>query len=586
MTVFIVGAAAGFFRARFDARVLRDDHAQTSFKQAFNLATCGSTSLSALPERSLTALFPEPADYRLPVRDTVARRFGSMAEYCRGENAPYMNNENGLMLLAYVSFALRPGSSLAQVQDVFQVLRWLCIAVFVYACSRIGCSVWTASTAAALAGAILTDQAQGYLAYSTYIWFVPLVLLNVGYYTVCLRRASRPRNCAVVMLVGGTIAALTYDIRSTFVLIAGAIACVFGCVVRAGFTGARGRAGFFAACSVAIIAFATGFFLIQGLWLGSMLPAQNATNYSYHAIAHPLVLGLAVPASDLSTREGIEWVDSAGPVLARRVDPTVSYLDPRYERTLFTYYGRLWRRYPGEMLSIYREKARLAGVSIIQSFHSYGYISKVFELPLAPFAPLKDGAALTLGLTAVAAILGARAVLRRSAPAFFAATLTMVPAMLQMESTLIVPSFALKLHSVSLFCLAFLPVLACEAIVAGAGRVRARADQPASVLEPRTRSIDQTSNATLGFWSDVVIGGVASLFMSGIIALVIGAAATVSEVLGLAAAGGLIYAAARRKTAAEPSLLLCAVAVVVCAIGVFAAGGSAGAQRLLLLNLH
>src|SRR5262249_14275562 len=75
---------------------------------------------------------------------------------------------------------------------------------------------------------------------------------------------------------------------------------------------------------------------------------------------HPVVLSLAVPPNALSQREGIRWSDPVGLEIARRVDPTVEYLDHKYERALRTYYASLWRKYPREMRDIYLAKWRLA----------------------------------------------------------------------------------------------------------------------------------------------------------------------------------------------------------------------------------
>jgi hypothetical protein len=83
---------------------------------------------------------------------------------------------------------------------------------------------------------------------------------------------------------------------------------------------------------------------------------QSINNYTYHAVAHPLVLSLGISPSDLTAREGITWNDSIGASLAQKIDPSVSYLSKDYEKALFSYYAKLWIYFPREMFDIYKNK--------------------------------------------------------------------------------------------------------------------------------------------------------------------------------------------------------------------------------------
>jgi hypothetical protein len=122
----------------------------------------------------------------------------------------------------------------------------------------------------------------------------------------------------------------------------------------------------------------------------------NVPNYTYHTFAHSLVIGLAVPENSLSRREGIEWNDEVGMKLARRAMPEVTYLGPSYERALLRYYGRLWRRHPGEMARVYFLKLRSAGTEV---FLSAARVGTQFGIPPGPAEWLHR---VTNGLTLVA----------------------------------------------------------------------------------------------------------------------------------------------------------------------------------------
>src|SRR5262249_44260309 len=84
--------------------------------------------------------------------------------------------------------------------------------------------------------------------------------------------------------------------------------------------------------------------------------AGRAGNYWYHPIAHPIVLGLALPETPFSHREGIRWDDSVGLELARRMIPEATYLGPLYEKGLWRYYFHLWKEFPRDVLGVYAAK--------------------------------------------------------------------------------------------------------------------------------------------------------------------------------------------------------------------------------------
>ena len=71
----------------------------------------------------------------------------------------------------------------------------------------------------------------------------------------------------------------------------------------------------------------------------------------------------------------------------RKVDPSVQYLGPGYERALFTYYFRLWRNRPTEMASIYRRKLAVTRQNAEEFLSSTGS---------GLFWPRKDGRWLTV----------------------------------------------------------------------------------------------------------------------------------------------------------------------------------------------
>ena len=109
--------------------------------------------------------------------------------------------------------------------------------------------------------------------------------------------------------------------------------------------------------AMAAAMFVAGFFAFQYVAITRHLPRDlDAT--ARHTIFHSVVIGLGVPESDLSRREGLTWSDRAAYAAALRTDPKTGYLTRSYETALFNYYSGLWSQYPGDMMHVYWAKAQ------------------------------------------------------------------------------------------------------------------------------------------------------------------------------------------------------------------------------------
>src|SRR5262249_7398834 len=138
--------------------------------------------------------------------------------------------------------------------------------------------------------------------------------------------------------------------------------------------------------------FAVGFTVFQYVAIAQRLPAASKANYSYHAIAHPLVLSLALPPSPLSRSEGIAWNDEVALGLARREDPAATYLGPTYERALLRYYTGLWRREPRAMAGVYLGKFETAGKDMFDRMSTGEFrVPTLIAIALRPLAWVPNG---------------------------------------------------------------------------------------------------------------------------------------------------------------------------------------------------
>jgi hypothetical protein len=521
---------------------IADGHALLSLRQAFNQAYCGSTTISDDPTKSFRQLLREPSNQTNPIRDVVVRRAGTISQYCSEESQPFMNNENGLMLLVHAALTVRPLASTADLERMFRFVRWVWIGLFVAVCLRLGSSVPLAAAATVLAAAILADQAKERGQLSLYSWLLPVVLLNIAYYAWAISRPSTVRAVTFVAAGGGALTALTYSIRSTYLAVAVAMALMYVAVALT--TVLRGesiRKRLLVTC-VVVTSMLAGFSAFDRLLLRPKLPKRYAQNYSYHAIAHPLVLAVALPPNDLSRREGIEWNDARGLVLARRIDPAVTFLDGGYEQALFTYYKYLWHEYPSEMRQVYRQKARIAGAAMIEAFQHLPYSSSTFALPMLPYTGVSDGAVLTAGFGVAAVIAFVLALVTTSVSLFIVAALAMTVVLLQIEATVILPHFYILYQAVPLFCLGLASLLTFEAAIAWSSRRPTETDDVSAL---RSRWLTSTQRGLLGESAAVMLSLVVA---SWTVASVAGSIRSMQPALVTASSGVIIYLIARTRS--------------------------------------
>src|SRR4051812_19499566 len=113
-------------------------------------------------------------------------------------------------------------------------------------------------------------------------------------------------------------------------------------------------------------------------------------------------MGVSVPSTAFSEREGVKWDDNVGYAPAKRIDPALSYLGPGYEAALRTYYFGLWREHPSEMLRIYRLKIHELGgtlAALVDTFFQVPRLTRAFAIVIP------RGFAWFLGVLAIALLM-------------------------------------------------------------------------------------------------------------------------------------------------------------------------------------
>jgi hypothetical protein len=374
-------------------------HALLSFSMAASRADCPDRRLRMpfyvrVEEAAASGLLAQLFDIR--ILDLPSRLDETAPKLCAQDVGSVTNNENTLMLLMQVALTMWPNATLSQLADVLLWMKVAALLFFVTVLARIGVPVLAVFGSLLLALVILRASNRG-VEFTLYPFLMPALVSYVGA-VVLVSQQRTPLLCALSYIALGLVCGVLMNLRSSYIPV------WFGLVVLAGllqWRTLRGRVTGAIACAVLFF----GSAIVVHNSIVNSAASNSNFNYSHHPIGHPLLLGLAVPENPFAASEGIVWSDAAGIGIARRIDPTVEYLDQKYDRALITYYFKLWREHPREMMKIYRLKVEQAGLNAFPSFLDDKMSGTLLTRFYAPIRTLRSGSAL------VAILLGAFGVL-------------------------------------------------------------------------------------------------------------------------------------------------------------------------------
>lgn len=436
--LFVLLVADG--RALFQPAPFPNDlHANMSLALALSERYCGRQGVLNSQHLIGQAISGNDALLSRDFPSLIQSQAGSLQQYCAGLDYPFLNNENSLLLVMRAGLFLSPHPSPARLGQFLTVVRLLLVVGFAYVLLRVG-SGWPFAIFSSLAICRVLVRLHPF-EYSMYAFFIPLLVGMAAFYAISLtplKSKSIAWQCAF-SAGAGFLTAFCANMRSSHLPVYVAMFLVFaGAVARAPRMAARGV--------VLILSFVCGYALFGPVFISPLRPASLLEpNYTHHVIAHPLVLGLAIPESALSRREGIEWNDPTGLQLARRMVPDAVYLGRGYEEGLILYYLKLWLQYPAEMRQVYRAKFAMAGTPLFQIAGWNPTHPKLWNA-LEVVLPLRTG--FTLLALYILAALGALVWFgRRGVPAALLwLLLSIVAVALLIESAVIMPWFYLQYH--------------------------------------------------------------------------------------------------------------------------------------------
>jgi hypothetical protein len=445
---------------RAHPRFALDSHMRTSYSHAISAVFCGTLKTSG--EFDLPAELTEhPAELFDPIRTLIERRYESMAKYCSSLRVPRIDSETSLMWTMRAILGIDPGLSTAGLGRALAATRLVMLAVLCVALSRAGASLLlTAAVAVAVCGVMHTLEPYQY---NNNPFILSLPLLLIGLYTWLLADVP-PHHVTVAAAFAalGGVTAYCINMRTSHTPIYLAMFLVALAAFRR-----RHRAAphLRAALVVGLAAFVVATLVVHTLLVRPM-ERLGGEGIAHHPIAHPLVLALATPENDLSRRERLKWDDMVGLEVAKRVDPSATYLSPAYERALTHYYLNLWRTQPWAVLDVYRQKFAAAGGGVVEeAVHllEYGGLPRRVGRRLAA---VDVSGFLIVAVTIATGICGWILYRRCDAVLGFAWTLLSVGAVgTILESALIMPRFYVFYHSVLLLYVLITPVVVIQVVV-------------------------------------------------------------------------------------------------------------------------
>jgi len=437
-------------------------HALIALRMAFNWAHCGAYSrLSTSYDTALSAALQPPHDSDLPIAAAVVEAAGSIEEYCATVTMPFQNNENGTMIIMAGYMSLLPDLSMRSLGILWIWQTVPLLLVFCVALVATGQSLLFVLASFWIAISLIVAMAPSVL-YSNYMLVPVFALALVGVLSLAVQyeiHRSAWRLLPLMLAVGAFVGFIAV-LRTNYGLLCLLLVLAFLCFVSKELHPRRGVAA--TVVVLAALCLVAGQRTAIRLVDGPILAMDLTYNRVHHVIGHPLVLAVGWLQSPLAEREGIRWDDSVGLPLAQRIEPDATYLGPKYEKALLTYYAKLWIFHPGEMLEIYLAKWHVSVKGSLHTLHKA--VGRFARALAAPDVMARDGVVWSFfALGAMAALWRWRSRLQPGA-AIGAFLLLFVGWLLGVEQTILVPFTTLAYHALLAFVVCLVGMLIYQAV--------------------------------------------------------------------------------------------------------------------------
>ena len=449
---------------RINGEPLLESYSIKSMDLAMTRAFCDAPSAISTLVSVTTVVRDQPELLDVPARRIAVERAGSLQRFCETATEPWVNNENSLMWLDSWLWRLWPDLSINGLGQVLHGLRVVALVATLALMLANGSGVVVAviSWCCAL---VLLQELGGYVHHGYPFMFAMLLLTASACPSVSRSGWTHSlRGAAVVAVIAGVWAGFATNMRTSHFPIYVSLIILLFASAESSFLSDRPPFRL-RRMTMAAAMFVLGFYAFQYVAITRHLP-RNVDTLARHTIFHSMVIGLGVPESDLSRREGLIWSDGSANAAAQKVDPQAAYLSKNYETALFKYYAGLWSRYPDEMMQVYWMKACRAGKHVLEILRTRsGRTGRILRVGLRPMDLLPNGVWIAFMYVAVAAGGMWRFWRGRSALGALLAFMTIPAILVQLEATVVMSNYVVNYQSYLAFFAIFISVVLPAALV-------------------------------------------------------------------------------------------------------------------------
>lgn len=419
------------------------DHGLLSLDIAINRAFCDSPSKISTLIRVPYEARDQAALRTRPVKAILLEKAGTIDRYCLSVGSPIINNENSLMWIESWLFRTVPDLSLKGVAGWLHYLRLTALVFVSVVAMRVGAGLALAAGATAIALVVLGRLDA--LAVTAYPLDFVLLLTMAAIATLIAAGRMGGRPLVIVAIATGAFAALGANLRTSHTAIY-VLLPLLGFVLSERTLSHRTLRAVGIRAVAVLLSFGMGYIAFEQLAITRHLP-DGLTDSAHHTTWHSTVIGLAIPPNDVSRREDLEWSDDSAWRLAQRVDPSVRYIGPGYERILRDYYFNLWRTDASGMRAVYELKLRTAGVQMIDVLRNTpGRDSWWMWWLLRPASLVPHGGLVLLGYLVIA-MAAAVSAWRGNAGAALLLMLALTAVIVDLESIVITTRYVAHYHA-------------------------------------------------------------------------------------------------------------------------------------------
>lgn len=293
-----------------------------------------------------------------------AININNLSEYCSSLKMPFVNSENTLGWIMLPIFKIYPSISFQGLVFILFMIQIIMLWFFFYYLTSIGISSIYIFVLSVVSISITSTQ-MPYLIFSQYPLLLPgvLVLISLLGFSIQYQWYQRPLVHTAFSCLIGFYLFFIYNLRTSYILPAFGVLTLYYLFLfysKKEF-GLKNIVNAIYPFLLIMISSLSCNIIMQKLFLPTEINKDNAEYQRSHPIAHPLILGLAVPSNEFAKKQGIEWSDSVGLRIALNMDPNVRYLTPKYGTVLLSYYRSLWKNFPKDMLQLYVKKFESVG---------------------------------------------------------------------------------------------------------------------------------------------------------------------------------------------------------------------------------